>query len=155
MTIIFDSLKMNEAWANAPSLENDLINFFLKQWCKWWFLKTSELEMSECLSLTKKIFLNVKKSFKKSSRARNCMELHRCAMARVGATWHMRSAIRHFWIVKWHLTMPWCSHLGGPTPHAFPMRVLHFCVFWKKFTSFMIMKHSPSQLQTLWNLFQT
>ena len=28
MTIIFDSLKMNEAWVNAPSLENDLINFF-------------------------------------------------------------------------------------------------------------------------------
>ena len=36
MTIIFDSLKMNEAWANAPSLEQksmnlekqlDLINF--------------------------------------------------------------------------------------------------------------------------------
>ena len=30
-----------------------------------------------------------------------------------------------------------------------------FSRFLKKFTPFVIMKHSPSQLQTLWNLFQT
>ena len=35
------------------------------------------------------------------------------------------------------------------------MRALRFRIFWKIFTSFVIMRLSPSQLQTLWNLFQT
>ena len=70
------------------------------------------------------------------------MELHGCAMAEVGTVWHMRSA-------EWQPATPRRSHHCGPTPHAFPMRVLRFQVFWKVFSSFVIMKYFLTQLLTL------
>ena len=51
-------------------------------------------------------------------------KLHGCMREVLRATWHM--------------------HRGGPTPHAFPMHVLRFHVFRKIFSSFVIMKHSPT-----------
>ena len=53
-----------ETCANAPSLEHksmslkkkwfDIYIYIWKQWCKWWFLKTSGLGTSECHNLIKK-----------------------------------------------------------------------------------------------------
>ena len=98
---------MNEPWANAPSLEHEFMslekNFiwliFENNYASDDFLKTSELDTLECLSLIKKrksfwMLINLKK---KIPRAWNCMELHECMMEGLHATWYERSAIRHFW----------------------------------------------------------
>ena len=61
------------------------------------------------------------------------------------ALWKCQMALGHTMMLT-----PWWAD-----SYAFPMHVLHFLVFWKIFSSFVIMKHSPTQLQTLWNLFQT
>ena len=98
---------MNEAWANAPSWEHEFMslekNFiwliFEKNYASDDFLKTSELDTLECLSLIKKrksfwMLINLKK---KCPRARNYMQLYECMIEGLRATWHMMSAIQHFW----------------------------------------------------------
>ena len=135
------------------------------------FLKTSELDTLECLSLTpkKKIFLNVKQSLKKMSestklhgvvwvydRGAACHVAHdECHLALLGcrsALWKCQLAFLECQMALGHammLTQWWANSV------CFSNVCFVFSRFLKKFTSFVIMKHSPSQLQTLWNLFQT
>ena len=85
---------------------------------------------------------------KQCLRTQNCKKLHEWVMVGPSASWHLKSA-------EWHLATPWHLCYGGLNPQDFPTRVSRFRVFWKIFSSFMIMKHSPIHLQTLWNLFKT
>ena len=84
----FYSLKMNKAWANAPSLEHEFMSLeknliwliFENNYASDDFLKTSELDTLEYLSLIKKrkyfwMIINLKKKFREHEIAWNCMNV--------------------------------------------------------------------------------
>ena len=125
----FYSLKMNKAWANAPSLEHEFMSLeknliwliFENNYASDDFLKTSELDTLECLSLIKKrksfwMLINLKKKNSES------MKLHGIAwMYDGGAMCHLvreechsallecRSALLECQMALGHATtlMPW------------------------------------------------
>ena len=91
--------------------------------------------MSECLSLTKNIFecqLILKKLSENT-------KLHGIAwMFDRGDASHLAHEECHLALMEcrlalleaeWHPATPRHSYHGGPTPHTFPMHVLHFCIF--------------------------
>ena len=91
----------------------DLINFW-KQWCKWWFLKISEIDMSKCPSLIKKIFLSVKRSWKITREHKstwNCMSVGPMGCVPLGK-WECHSALLECRIALGHATtlMPWWAN---------------------------------------------
>ena len=101
------------------------------------------------------VFNRVKNGSKECLKMQNGIKLHEWILVGLSAIWRLRSAVWHFLSAKWHLVTPPRLRHDGPTPHTFWTRVLHFRVFWKIFSSCVTMKHFPTRLQTLRNLFKT
>ena len=61
---------------NSWVLKNTWFDQFLKTMVQWWFLKTSELDTSECPNLTQKKYFWVSTDLKKKCpRMQNCMSV--------------------------------------------------------------------------------
>ena len=116
------------------------------------FLESSDVDKSFWNKCTKYVWMpqfNKKNLFWVLNKVKNGSKECSKTQNRVNEPWWSWVSFCYLESAEWHSNALTGLHHGRPTPYAFSMHVLRFQVFWKIFSSFVTMKHFPSQLQTL------